>query len=138
MTEAQHPSFEMVTQPSQHAAAVRDMADSTSIAVDTESNSRHHYPEQLCLIQISTNSKAYIIDAIVLKELTPLGAILANASIQKVIHGADYDIRCLDRHYGFQELTPAAGRLGKASSLCRGTGLCGLGRSSSFCFAGQP
>jgi ribonuclease D len=94
--------FEIVTQPSQLDAAIRYMAASPSIAVDTESNSRHHYPEQLCLIQISTSSKVYIIDTIVLKDITPFGAILADASIQKVIHGADYDVRCLDRHYRFR------------------------------------
>jgi ribonuclease D len=102
MTEAQHLPFEIITQPSQLDVAIRDVAGSPAIALDTESNSRHHYPEQLCLIQISTVRKVYLIDTILLKELAPLGPVLADASIQKVIHGADYDVRCLDRHYGFR------------------------------------
>lgn len=94
--------FEIITQPSQLDVAIRDMAGEPAISLDTESNSRHHYPEQLCLIQIGTSRKVYIIDTILLKELAPLGPVLADASIQKVIHGADYDVRCLDRHYGFR------------------------------------
>jgi ribonuclease D len=78
------------------------MTRSRAIALDTESNSFHHYPEQLCLIQIATHHKVYIIDTISLKELDPLIEVLVDDSIKKVIHGADYDIRSLDRHYGFR------------------------------------
>ncbi len=76
------------------------MAGSGVIALDTESNSFHYYPEQLCLIQIASRYKIYIIDTIALHDLAPLRDILADVSINKVIHGADYDIRSLDRHYG--------------------------------------
>ncbi|MBM2824366.1 MAG: 3'-5' exonuclease [Dehalococcoidales bacterium] len=76
------------------------MVGSDIIALDTESNSRHHYPEQLCLIQIASHNKIYIIDTISLDELAPLRDILADGSIKKVIHSADYDIRSLDRHSG--------------------------------------
>ena len=68
--------------------------------MDTESNSFHHYPEQLCLIQIATRHKVYIIDTVYLRDLAPLRDILADASIEKVMHSADYDIRSLDRHSG--------------------------------------
>ncbi|MBM2825884.1 MAG: hypothetical protein HW402_1548 [Dehalococcoidales bacterium] len=68
--------------------------------MDTESNSRHYYPEQFCLIQIASHHKVYIIDTISLSDLTPLRDILADVSIEKVIHSADYDIRSLDRHSG--------------------------------------
>lgn len=78
------------------------MISSPGIALDTESNSFHRYPEQLCLIQIATHQTIYIIDTIVLKELHPLKRVLEDASIQKIIHGADYDIRSLDRHCGFR------------------------------------
>ena len=39
--------LEIVTNSDRLDAAVRTMLDSRVIAVDTESNSRHHYPEQL-------------------------------------------------------------------------------------------
>jgi len=93
---------EVVSRPAQLGVAIQEIAGSRAIALDTESNSFHHYPEQLCLIQIATGHKVYIIDTISLKELDPLKAVLVDDSIQKVIHDADYDIRSLDRHYGFR------------------------------------
>lgn len=91
---------EIVSQPAQLGAAVREMVGSHAIALDTESNSFHHYPEQLCLIQIASRHKVYIIDTIALYDLAPLRDVLADVSIRKVIHAAGNDIRGLDRHYG--------------------------------------
>jgi len=93
---------EIVSRPAQLDVAVQGMAGSRAIVLDTESNSFHHYPEQICLIQIATRHKVYIIDTISLKELDLLKEVLVDDSIKKVIHGADYDIRSLDRHYGFR------------------------------------
>ncbi|MFC1991511.1 ribonuclease D [Chloroflexota bacterium] len=91
---------EIVTQPAQLGVITRELADSRAIALDTESNSFHHYPEQLCLIQIASRQKIYIIDTISLYDLNPLRDVLEDVSVEKVIHGADYDIRSLDRHCG--------------------------------------
>jgi len=102
MTSTQSPAYEVITRPDRLAEAVRQMAGLDMIALDTESNSRYRYPEQLCLLQIGTPQKVYIIDTILLKDISLLKTILESRSIQKVIHGADYDIRCLDRHYGFR------------------------------------
>ncbi len=77
------------------------MAHSPAIALDTESNSFYHYPEQLCLIQIATADRAYVIDTVALPGVSPLKDILWDSSIVKVVHGADYDLRSLDRHYRF-------------------------------------
>ncbi|MFC2068736.1 ribonuclease D [Chloroflexota bacterium] len=89
-----------MNKPAQLSAFARELAASHIIALDTESNSFHHYPEQLCLIQIASHHKVYIIDTISLHDLTPLRDVLAGATIKKVIHSADYDIRSLDRHSG--------------------------------------
>ena len=93
---------EIITNSAQLDGAVRRMLDSPAIAVDTESNSRHHYPEQLCLIQIAARNNVYIIDTITLKDIGPLQKVLADNAIMKIIHGADYDVRSIDRHCGFR------------------------------------
>jgi Ribonuclease D len=93
---------EIITNSVQLDGAVRRMLESQAIAVDTESNSRHHYPEQLCLIQIATRNNVYIIDTIILKDIGPLQKVLADDTIMKIIHGADYDVRSIDRHCGFR------------------------------------
>ena len=93
---------EIITQSSHLYAAVQEMGDSRAIAVDTEANSRHRYPEQLCLVQIATLNRIFIIDTILLKEIDSLRDILLDASIVKVFHTAEYDILSLNRHFGFQ------------------------------------
>jgi ribonuclease D len=92
----------MVTDSHRLADSVRTMTGIKAIGLDTESNSRHHYPEQLCLIQIATGHNVYIIDTITLENIEPLRKVLADKATMKVIHGADYDIRSLDRHCGFR------------------------------------
>ena len=92
---------EIVYQTAQLESAVKAICNSQAIAVDTESNSYDYYPEQMCLIQIATGSKIYLVDTIILNEIPSLKDVLENTSIVKVLHGADYDIRTLDRHYAF-------------------------------------
>ena len=100
LTSSLPPPVEIVSRLAQLGAVARELVGSHAIALDTESNSFHHYPEQLCLIQIASRHNVYVIDTMSLYDLTPLGDVLSNTSITKIIHGADYDIRSLDRHYG--------------------------------------
>lgn len=72
------------------------------IAVDTESNSLYAYQEQVCLIQFSTQKKDYLIDSLVLPDLSDLAPIFSSERILKVFHAAEYDLICLFRDYGFQ------------------------------------
>jgi ribonuclease D len=102
MTMSQPLPVEIISQNSQLDIAIQEIANSGAIALDTESNSIHRYPEQLCLIQIAAGNKIYIIDPLSLNSLMPLKGVLEAPSIQKIIHGADYDIRSFDRHYGFR------------------------------------
>ena len=81
---------------------MHSLSQEPCIAVDTESNSRHKYPERVCLVQLATAKGVYLIDTLAVEEMKPLGEILADESVVKVIHGADYDIRSLDRQWGFR------------------------------------
>ena len=72
------------------------------IAIDTESNSRHRYPERVCLVQVATNTKVYLIDTLAVDDMKPIGEVLSDETLVKVIQGADYDIRCLDREWRFR------------------------------------
>ena len=44
----------------------------------------------------------YLIDAFAVDDMKPIGEVLADETVVKVIQGADYDIRCLDREWGFR------------------------------------
>ncbi len=72
-----------------------------AVAVDTESNSLFVYQEQVCLIQISVPGTDYLVDPLVLQDLSGLGPLLADPAVLKVLHGAEYDLLVLHRDYHF-------------------------------------
>jgi ribonuclease D len=88
------------------AAALRALVDHLRnepvIGIDTEADSFHHYREKLCLIQISDRERDYIIDPLLVADLAPLGEVLGDANIVKVLHGGDYDVVSLKRDYGLR------------------------------------
>jgi ribonuclease D len=71
------------------------------IAVDTESNSLFAYQEQVCLIQFSIPGADYLVDPLALGELGRLDPLLRDERIEKVLHGAEYDVLCLARDFNF-------------------------------------
>lgn len=91
-----------VDQPQQLRQAACELAKADILAVDTESNSLYAYQEQVCLIQFSTRGKDYLVDALVLPDLSPLAEIFTSDRILKVFHAAEYDLICLFRDYGFR------------------------------------
>jgi ribonuclease D len=72
------------------------------LAFDTEAASFHRYHDRIYLIQLSSVHETAIIDPLALDDLSPLGALLADPAIQIVFHDADYDLRSLNRDYGFR------------------------------------
>lgn len=91
-----------VDQPQQLRQAAEVLAKQDILAVDTESNSLYAYQEQVCLVQFSTRHTDYLIDALVLPDLSPLAEIFTSDRILKVFHAAEYDLICLFRDYGFR------------------------------------
>ncbi|HEX4122927.1 MAG TPA: HRDC domain-containing protein [Verrucomicrobiae bacterium] len=69
------------------------------IALDTEADSLHAYPEKLCLIQISILHHDKLVDPLATIDLTPLWPALKKH--QLILHGADYDLRLLRKMCGF-------------------------------------
>lgn len=69
-----------------------------AVALDTESNSFHVYRERVCLLQLSTPGADYVVDPFAV-DVRPLGEALARREV--VLHGADYDVRCLKREFGW-------------------------------------
>lgn len=75
------------------------------IAIDTESASFHRYVDRVYLVQVSTDQETALIDPLEVPTLEPVGALLADPAIEVVFHDADYDLRTLDRDYGFHART---------------------------------
>jgi ribonuclease D len=82
--------------------AARLCAGAQRIALDTEADSMHSYFHKVCLIQISANGNHLVIDPLALEpaELLPLWKVVGDPGVPILMHGADYDIRILDRDYG--------------------------------------
>jgi len=73
-----------------------------TVAVDMEADSMHHYKEKICLIQIATRKTCVIIDPLQIQDLSPLTILFSNPEIQKIFHGADYDVRSLYRDFNIR------------------------------------
>ena len=78
-----------------------DVATHSRISVDTESNSLHAYRERVCLVQISTPRRDYLIDPLTLRDLSSLAPVFRNPQVEKIFHAAEYDLICLRRDFGF-------------------------------------
>ena len=82
-------------------AAMARVAAQPVVALDTEADSLHSYFDKVCLIQMSIPGEDMIIDPLCKFDLAKFGEVLANRAITKILHGADYDLRILDRDFGF-------------------------------------
>jgi ribonuclease D len=69
------------------------------VAIDTEADSLHAYPEKLCLLQVSIQGEDRLIDPLSGIDLAPLW--LAFKPYELILHGADYDLRLLRKNHGF-------------------------------------
>jgi len=88
--------------PEALAEAMAALEREPLVAVDTEAASFHRYHDRIFLIQLSSPSRTEIIDPLAVADLSPVGRLLANQKIEKIFHDADYDLRILDRDYGFR------------------------------------
>jgi len=68
------------------------------IALDTEGDSLHHYPERLSLIQLALpSSHVWLVDPLALGDLSPLASVFAAPSVLTVLHAGDNDLVQLKR-----------------------------------------
>ncbi len=88
------------------AEGVRNAAELCSangiFALDTEADSMHSYFHKVCLIQVTAAGRHLVIDPLALEpsDLAPLWKVVGDPSTPVLMHGADYDVRILDRDYG--------------------------------------
>ncbi len=82
---------------------IRDLVEalrrSPWIALDTEADSLHCYPEKLCLLQLSYAGKDELVDPLGSAPLAPLLDLLGTREL--ILHGAGFDLRLLRRTQGF-------------------------------------
>jgi ribonuclease D len=94
--------FQLITNKDTLAATLESFAGERVIALDTEASSFHRFRESVCLVQLSTRSRTFLVDPLSLPDLSPLGRLLADPGMEVVIHDADYDLRILAKHHGIR------------------------------------
>lgn len=86
------------------------------LAVDTESDSLFRYHPRVCLVQVSTPATGeaarptsadpvptvdFLVDVLRLRDIQPLGDLLADPQVEVILHAAENDIRLFQRDFGF-------------------------------------
>jgi ribonuclease D len=72
------------------------------VAVDTEAASFHRFLDRVYLLQLSSRTETAVVDPLAVANLDHLGELLAAPAIEIVFHDADYDLRLLEKQYGFR------------------------------------
>ena len=93
-------AFELVNTQSHLSEVVDHLSSAKRVALDTESNAFFKYYERICLVQLASAETAFLIDPLAIDDITPIGELLENPSIEKVIDQPHRDMRNFDREWG--------------------------------------
>jgi len=91
-----------VDNPQKMQKAAEAIRTSLLIGIDTEYDSFRYFREKLCLIQIKTLKKTYLLDPLAPIDIPSLKSSFSDPRIIKILHAGDNDIRILSRDYGFK------------------------------------
>ena len=92
---------ELVSDGARLAEVARAASGQAAMGLDLEGDGMHRYPAKVCLVQVSVFGAIYLIDPLSGIDMAPLGDVLADPAVEKIVHSADHDLRCLDRDWGF-------------------------------------
>ncbi|HEX3928061.1 MAG TPA: HRDC domain-containing protein [Gemmatimonadales bacterium] len=91
----------LVDEPAAFVTLMAEIAGAPLVAMDTEAASFHRFIDRIYLIQLSTPTTTAVVDPLGVGDLAPIGALLADAAVEKVFHDAAYDLRLFDKEFGF-------------------------------------
>jgi DNA polymerase-1 len=86
-----------------NAAALRDavnvLAQSSTLAVDTETGGLDPFHDELLMLQVATPDRVFVMDCRAV-DINPLRPLLEDAKTLKVLQNGKFDYRFLKHHYG--------------------------------------
>lgn len=114
-------SVQYVDDPREGERLGRSLRGQESIALDCEAAGFHRYTDRLSLIQLTAEPGTFLLDPFAFDPAPVLGPPLEDPGVEVVMHGADFDIRLLDRDLGLQirglfDTQVAAALLGEEST----------------------
>ncbi len=92
-------NFNFIRSDADLEQACKGLSGEKIMGVDLEADSMHCFKEKICLIQIAAQDRAFVVDPFLIQNFSPFIALLENPDIIKVFHGADFDVRSLDREF---------------------------------------
>ena len=90
----------MISTTSELRELAARMRQSEWVALDTEADSLHAYPEKLCLLQIAIPGEAVLVDPLADLHLEPVWEAMDEHEV--IFHAADYDLRLLFQGHHFK------------------------------------
>jgi len=94
-------TWTFVNTPAKLAKAEKSIRSAPVIALDTEYDSFRYFRDKLCLLQVQTGERTWLIDPLAALDLSFLGDVLIDPDVLKIFHAGDNDIRILKRDYAF-------------------------------------
>ncbi len=77
-----------------------ELAESGIFSYDTEFIGEDSYFAHTCLVQVATTKRVSLIDPFVIKDLSPLHALVANPTITTLLHSGSQDLEPIARLFG--------------------------------------
>ncbi|HTW95418.1 MAG TPA: HRDC domain-containing protein [Tepidisphaeraceae bacterium] len=92
------PLPQIILTPPDLSALLDRLRQTGSFAYDSEFIGELTYLPQLCLIQVATVSEVALIDPLAGLDVTPFWDLVADASVEKIVHAGDQDVEPVFRH----------------------------------------
>ena len=100
-TPASPSSVRVIQSQRELESVLGELVGEELLAVDTEAASFHRYLDRVYLLQISSRTTTVVVDPLATSDLARFGELLADPGVEIVFHDADYDLRLLEREFGF-------------------------------------
>lgn len=101
-TAAQHQATTYVDSVEQARGVEEALRRAWDIALDCEAAGFHRYSDRLCLVQLSTRQRTFVLDPLAIDLAPHLKPFLEDPERRIVMHGAAYDLRLLTRDLGIR------------------------------------
>lgn len=98
-------NFEFVDTVEALEGVAKELMKEDVVAFDTEADSFYHYFDKVCLVQVATRKKCWLLDPLAIggpAKLAPLAKVFKSPKVRVLFHAAEYDIYVLKRDCGFE------------------------------------
>lgn len=95
-------STSVIQDPDSARSLVRVLAEAASFALDCEAAGFHRYSDRLCLVQVTVGTQTFVVDPLAFDAADVLRGPVEDPAVRVMMHGADYDLRLLDRDLGIR------------------------------------